>query len=401
MGSLESYDDLGPGLHVLREAEPLKRAGSMAASLRADLCATLPQAEAALSERSELPLVDTTTLGAMEVLAKRIARAERIATRTRERTVIDLGQRLAGTGSGLAVHPTTIRDRAAAVDAARAGLQYAEQALAEHAKAADETLAQQAEEQARQAEREAADGADADDAETHGTPLRARRTRSIGAIVTAFGLALVLLALAVPLWAALLPPFAASLWALWYLRPASGASEADDDDPEGRAEASQLLAQISAAADGAFGPDPVERALGERRTLLEARRDRAIEELRVAQRAWHELAGEDVDIDELEEVVRRYDPQHEDARLLADETAGVRTAEAVLHRFQQRWTAFWRELGAEAPAPEAGEDAVRDLAARVSRPIVLVGPATECAAALARVAPAAPVVVLDGPDALT
>lgn len=394
MSSDATDDDLGPGLHLLREADPLKRAGVLAARLHADLCATLPQAEAALEARSQLPLVDVTTLSTLEVLARRMARAERIAARTRERAVDEIGQRLAGEGAGLAVHPTTIRDRAAAVATARTAHATAEQALASH-------VAQQAEREER-ATAEAAAGAPRltpspepppELQERPGPSLHVRRSRAIGAIVAALGAGLVLLALdAAPLWAALLPALAASLWAMRYLAPRDG-----DDDLQARATTSSYLAEVSASADELFGTRRAAREAEEQTALLTSRRDRAQEDVRVAERAWHELAGADTDIDALEDVVRRFDPQHEDARLLAAETVGVRAAEVVLHHFQQRWLAFWRELGLDAPVAAEGEHAVRALAETVRRPIVLVGPATPLGAELARVAPAAPVVVLDGP----
>lgn len=389
MSSDATDDDLGPGLHVLREADPLKRAGVLAARLRADLCATLPQAEATLEARSQLPLVDVTTLSTLEVLARRTARAERIAARTRERATDEAGQRLAADGAGLAVHPTTIRDRAAAVDAARAAHAAAEQALATH-------LDAQAELEERAAAEGAAAAAPPPPGAGHGHPgpsLHVRRSRAIGTIVAALGLGLVLLAVdAVPLWASLLPALVASLWAMRYLAPRD-----DDDDAEARATTSSFLAEVGANTDELFGVRRAARDADEHTALLTSRRDRAQEDVRVAERAWHELAGADTDIDALEDVVRRFDPQHEDARLLAAETVGVRAAEVVLHHFQQRWLAFWRELGMDAPVPAAGEAAVRALGERVRKPIVLVGPATPLGADLARVAPAAPVVVLDGP----
>jgi hypothetical protein len=390
VGTHTSYEDLGPGLHVLREAEPLKRAGPMAANLRADLCATLPQAEAALTERSGFPLVDASALSTLQVLARRVARAERIAARTRERAVTDVGHRLTGAGAGLAVHPTTIRDRAAAVDVARLDLAAADRALADHAAAvaaAEDNEAAEAAAAAADAEAAAAQRT----AASRGVSTT-RRSRAIGIIVMSFGLALVLVAVGeVALWVSLLPVLVACFGTMRYLRPTP------DAEDEGWEEASSLLSQVSASADEAFGIRWASREHEGEGTLLRARRDRAQEEVRVAERAWQELAGEGVDVSELEEVVRRYDPQHDDARLLADETVGVRTADVVLHHFQQRWLAFWRELGLDAPTAEAGEEAVRALAARVSRPIVLVGPATVRGSDLARVAPAAPVVVLDGP----
>lgn len=389
MSSDATDDDLGPGLHVLREADPLKRAGVLAARLHADLCATLPQAQAALEARSQLPLVDVTTLSTLEVLARRTARAERIAARTRERAADEVGQRLAGDGAGLAVHPTTIRDRAAAVEKARAAHAAAEQALATH-------LDEQAEREVRAAAEAAATPPvpPAAGHEDPGPSLRIRRSRAIGAIVSALGLGLVLLAVgAAPLWVALLPALAASLWATRYLAPADG----DGDDERARATTSGFLAEVGASTDELFGARRARRAAEEQTMLLMSQRDRAHEEVRVATRAWHELAGADTDVDALEDVVRRFDPQHEDARLLAGETVGVRAAEVVLHHFQQRWLAFWRELGLDAPVPAAGEAAVRALGEHVRKPIVLVGPATPLGAELARAAPAAPVVVLDGP----
>jgi hypothetical protein len=390
VGTHTTYDDLGPGLHVLRELEPLKRAGAMAAQMHADLCATLPQADAALAERTSLPAADASTLSTLQGLGRRLARAERIASRTRARAVADVEHRLAATGAGLAVHPTTIRERAGAVDSARAELAAAQRAVDEHAA----RLVAAEEEAQREAAEAAAHAAAPADAEGGGPVASPRRFRAIGLLVAGFGVALVLLALQVAAWAALLPPLVAALVSLRLLRP----PEHDEDDAEDRREASSLLSQIAASTDELFGARRAARELEEQSALLQARRGRAEEELRVAERAWQDLAGEGVDVSELEEVIRRFDPQHEDARLLADETVGVRTVEVVLHQVEQTWLAAWRELGLDAPAAVEAEAAVRDLAARVSRPIVLVGPATERAEDLALAAPAAPVVVLEGPS---
>jgi len=390
-----TYDGLGPGLHVLREAEPLKRAGVLAVNLRADLCVTIPQAEAMLAERRALPRVDPATLANLEGLARRIARSHRIAHRTRERAEVEVGQRLATAGTGLAVHPATIRERAASVERARAALAEAEEAIraaevalvqakerleADRIAAVDVAAQVEADRQAQAAQRVAA-------------ALRARRARSIGAIVASFGLALILLAIGVPLWAALVPALLTSLWSASYLRP----RPSDGDDARDREQASDLLTFVTASTDDLFeGRRPLGE-LDERKSSAEARRSTAIEELRLAERGWHELAGEGVDVGQLEEVVRRYDPQLEDARLLAAQTVGVRTADLVLRQVRERWEALWTELGLEPPGPEAGEAEVRELATRVSRALVLVGPATARAEDLAHAAPAAAVVVIDGP----
>jgi len=399
VGPHATFEDLGAGLHILREAEPLQRAGTMAVSLRADLCVTLEQADTALEERSRLPRLDPETLGLLEGLARSVARAQRISNRTRERAVVEVGQRLAGTAVGLAVHPATIRDRAATVETARAALADAEQVLAD----------QQAEAERLRAEREAAAEAESireaeaalerevEEESRLRTFVGARQSRALGSVLAAFGMGLVLLGLGVALWAALLPTLAASLWATYYLRPNEAVPEVDDEaELRARQEARDMLAMVASATDEAFVGT---RQKEHEQTLarVTTQRDLAAERLRVAQRAWEELAGEDVDIADLDEVVRRFDPQHEDARLLASETVGVRTTEIVLQQILERWEACWRELGLDAPSAEWGEEAVRELVERIGRPIVLVGPATERGEDLVRAAPSAAVVLIQGP----
>lgn len=390
-----TYDALGPGLHVLREADPLKRAGVLAVNLRADLCVTVPQAEAVLAERLALPRIDPATLVSLEGLARRVARSRRIADRTRERAEVEVGHRLATAGTGLAVHPATIRERAASVERARVALAEADQAVTDAAAAVAEAEARRQADAALAAENAATIAADREmlAARRVSATLRARRSRAVGAIVSAFGLALILLAVGVPLWAALVPALLTSLWSASYLRP----RPSDADDVRDREEAADLLTLVTASTEDLFdGPRP----LGEvdrQRSLAERHRATALEELRVAERSWQELAGEGVDVSELEDVVRRYDPQLEHARLLATETVGVRTADLVLRLVRERWEALWSELGLEPPDPEAGEAAVRDLTAQTSRPVVLVGPATAWGEDIARAAPVAAVVVIDGP----
>ncbi len=391
-----TFDALGPGLHVLREAEPLKRAGVLAVNLRADLCVTVPQVEAMLAERLALPRIDSAALVKLEELARRVARSRRIADRTREAAEVEVGHRLAASGTGLAVHPATIKERAASVEGARAALVEAEQEVLVAAAALAQ--AQESYEADKVAASEAAAKAEVDreaqSIQHVASMLRARRSRSLGAIVSSFGVALILLAVGVPLWAALVPALVSSLWSVSYLRP----RPSDGEDIRDRAEAFELLTLVTTSTDDLFeGRRPLGE-LEERSSSTEARRATAVEELRVAERSWQELAGEGIDIGELEAVVRRYDPQLEDARLLAAETVGVRTADLVLRLAHERWAAVWSELGLQSPDPDAGEAEVRELAARVSRAVVLVGPATARAEDLARAAPAAAVVVIDGPS---
>lgn len=401
MGPNTTFDDPGAGLHVLREAEPLKRAGTMAVSLRADLCVTLDQADTALRERSGLPRLDVEMVRLLESLARSVARAQRISNRTRERAVVEVGQRLAGIGSGLAVHPATIRDRASVVEASLAALADIAQAVVDHqieaerVKAELEAAAAAADAQAEQS----AVRRLAEQTNRVRTFLRARQSRALGSVVAAFGAGLVLLGFGVSLWAALLPTLGSSLWATHYLRPVDVDLD-DDEELQARQQASELLSMVAMSTNGASsGTHGHEQEEALARVITE--RDLAAERVRVAQRSWEDLAGEGVDIAELEEVVRRFDPQHEDARLLAGETVGVRTTEVVLRQILERWDACWRELGLDSPSPEWGEEAVQELIARIGRPIVLVGPATARGEELVRVAPTAPVVVIQGPDGMS
>ncbi|MGK2949242.1 MAG: hypothetical protein ACSLFP_11750 [Acidimicrobiales bacterium] len=395
MGSDESIEqgELGPGLHVFEETYPLKRAGHLAARLGADLCATLPQVVAAIEARAGLPAVDAEALEELRSLAARLDRARSIVAATHARAVDDVAGRLTPTGAAVAVHPSTIRDRAAVVEAARAVLAEAEQALTSHAA----TRAERGE----QADRAAAAGAEVaphpesvaviDPAEPArpATPTSVRRTRAIGVIVIAGGAGLVLVALELaPLWAALIPLLLACLWAMRYLQP----PEVDADV----AATTSLLREVASATDDAFG---TRRASARDGTgaLLSARRDQAQEQVRVAERHWHDLAGADADVAAVDDVVRRFDPQHQEAQEVAAGTVSVRAATTLVARLTERWQLAWESRGGTAPEPVEAQAAVARLEALAVRPVVLVGPAVDRAEDLVMAAPGAPVIVLDGP----
>lgn len=391
-----THDELGPGIHALSDEDPLARASAMAVELRAELCVTVKQADAVLASRSALPRIDAELLDTARGLATRLARAERIATRTRERAALEVGERLAGSAGGLAVHPSTIRDRAATVERAQASVADAEQALRDHE--ADMAAFD------RKVEAEvsvAAERADQEDRHLRAEHLRrsndaVRRTRirTVVVLLVSVAVGATLVAAGVPWWSAALPAVLAVAWAVNGLRATDAA---DDDDVESRLAVSSLLSQVGTTADELFQSRRAESELGQQASLLEARRDRALEELRVAERSWRELAGDEVGIDQLDEVIRRYDPQHEDARLLAAETVGVRTTEAVVRQFEERWLALWDKLDRPAPAAADAEAAAEALVGELARAIVLVGEATARVDALAEASPAATIVVLNGP----
>lgn len=373
----------------------------MAVQLRADLCATTEQADSVLASRAALPRLDAKELDAARSLARRLARAERIASRTRDRAVAEVGERLASTSGGLAVHPSTIRERAAAVERARAAVAEAEQALADHeadVAAIDSRLVAEAALAAERADQEARHLRA--EHQHHTNRALARERMRLGVVVVvALAVAATLVSTGVPWWSAALLPAVVVTWVIKQLR---SSHDVTDDDLEGRLEASSLLSQVGANADELFNARRAESELGQQSSLLEARRDRCLEERRVVERAWRELAGDDVDIDQIDDVMRRYDPQHEDARLLAAETVGVRTTDAVVRQFEERWQSFWAGIDRATPQVSEAEAAAERLAEEVARPIVLVGDAVSRADALAEAAPAATIVVLtesvDEPD---
>lgn len=391
---MEAHDDLGPGLHRVRAADPQEEATALAARVDGVLCATGDEVEAELARRrSNGHAVSPDRLASLELLARRLERATRIADRTRVRAETEVAEQLAGAGAGMTVHPTTIRERATAVAGARRVLEEADAALA-----AASIEVQPAPETPPPMEVPAEERHDlAPEHRVHGTGASAgtRRHRAMGVVIAAFGLALLLLGLqATTLWVALVPVLAASLWATRYLRPATAARQ-DRQDRQDRQEASSFLAQVGASTDELFGTRRPAEADDDGRSLASVRRDRAVEELRVAERAWHELAGPDTDVDQLEEVVRRYDPQHEDSRLLAGEVVGVRAADVVRHGLEQQWLAAWREVGAEPPAIAAVGQAVQALRTARAPAVVLVGAAVDRADAVAAAAPATTVIAVE------
>jgi hypothetical protein len=117
-----------------------------------------------------------------------------------------------------------------------------------------------------------------------------------------------------------------------------------------------------------------------------------MEDVRVAERAWRSLAGDDP-VEDVEAVVRRFDPQHQDALAVAQETVGVRAVSALLSRALERWQEGWRAYGFDQPAVAPGR--MPSVVERGGKAIVLAGGAVERAEAIASAAPAAPVVTVE------
>lgn len=345
MGSPVSERTFGPGLHVERDGQPLVRAQQLARTLGGRLCTSVEEADVLLGDLASLPPLPPEALGVLGALAERVAAAERIVDRTVDRAAEAVGERLAATGSGMAIHPSAVRERAATVIAAR-----------EAAAAAEERL------RAGQVEAEEAQAA------------------ALAALAAGSGSGSARSAVASTLDE---PP--ARRRRLFSFRRRR---EPEEDTTE----STSLLQQVAAATDEAFGQRVAATARDDHLLLLKAQRDRAVEDVRVAERAWRDLAGDDP-VEDVEAVVRRFDPQHQDAIEVARETVGVRAVGSLLSRAMERWSEGWRSVGFEEPAVEPG--AMAGVVARSATAVVLAGRAVERAEAIVVAAPAAPVVAVE------
>ena len=335
---------LATGLHVTAVIDPLGHATHMTAVLGADMCTTPRDVDALLVEREAFPRLSRDDLEALRGLARRVAAAQLVTDRTVERAAVAVGERLAERGTGVAIHPSAVRERAAAVVTAREELQVAEQRL-------------------RLGEADVA------------------RAPVLGPDP------------AVPVSPAPPLPMPAPRQRLRLL-PFGRRGRARREDEEDTSESTILLQQIAATTDEAFGSRRASVAQDQRLLLLRAQRDRREEELRVAERAWHDLAGED-SADDAEAVVRRFDPQLRAAVEVAQKTVGVRAVSTWLESALRAWEEAWRALGLDPPATvDQGE--VERMVDQLARPVVLVAAAVAHAELVVLAVPAAPVLVIEG-----
>lgn len=331
---------LDPGLHVRKYADPPRQARKLAQSLGAELCATKQEADRLLAELTDFPALTAEGLVVLRGLTNRVAAAQRIVDRTVDRAAADVSERLAAVGTGIAIHPTAVRDRAAALLATRRELDEAATRLQV---GQDEAAASAA------ARAEAAAQAPAwNDAVAEGDEPRSPRRRFFGR---------------------------------------RGRARTYEDDTS---ESTSLLQQVAAATDEAFGARRASDARNDHLVLLRAQRDLAEERVRVAERSWRDLAGDDP-VEDVEMVVRRFDPQHQEAVAVAQDTAGVRAVSTLLLSATDDWEKGWRSFGLEPPDSVDLEWFAR-MEACLARPVVLVGDAISAAKRIATAAPAAAVV---------
>ncbi len=340
----------GPGLHVERDPRPLVRAQELARVTGGRLCTSRDEADALLGDLATLPTLPAEALSVLSSLAERVRAAERIIDRTVDRAAEAVGERLAATGTGMAIHPSAVRERASTVLAAR-----------ESAAAAEERLrtAQDHAEEARAAAAAALASAPA----TAPSPSQVASTLDE-------------------------PPGRRRFFSLRRRRAVV----------EDTRESTSLLQQVAAVTEEAFGQRVAAAARDDGLLLLRAQRDRAMEDVRVAERAWRDLAGDDP-VEDVEAVVRRFDPQHQDAMTVAQDTVGVRAVGALLDRALDRWREGWSAIGFDEPAVQPS--AMAGIVERSAAAVVLAGGAVERADAIVVAVPAAPVVAVEPAGDLT
>lgn len=369
---MHSPRELGPGIHRFEGPGSAARAAELSALPGVVTCESDDAVDQLLRAGSDG--VTGSQVEELRSLAARAVRARGIAERTYRRAAAAAGGRLAG-GTAVAIHPDAVRTRAAAVVAAREALVEAERAIGEHdASTPPSTQA----------------GAEAPEvtAEESALHLRARRNQAVGSLVAAFGLVLVLLATGVlPLWAALIIPLGASILALRMLggspRPA----------PEA-AEPRSLLDDVDSFTGAGAGAGALDAA----RARLEVTRTLAEEDLRVAERSWHDLVGPDQAVEDVDEVVRRFDPHHDAAEEVAVESLSVRAMATAAGRLAEQWSARWEALGRSAPGLDddpAVEEALSELQRETGPATVVLSAAVASRAdEVAQVLPEAAVVVV-------
>jgi hypothetical protein len=329
---------LEPMLRIQVDDDPTARAGQLAEELGADLRSSEAEAVALLEELSAFPPLGADALDQLRGLSDRVTAARRIVERTTDRAAADVAERFAASGLGLAVHPVAVRDRAASVVAAREALQGAEERLAA-AEADDET--------------EVAIEVDPPEP-LPPVPARAepppRRRR-------------------------------------WFGRARERRYE------EGVRETTSLLHEVMANTEEAFGARRASEARTIATDLLRAQRDRALEDVRMAEHSWRDLAG-DADVEDVDVVVKRFDPQHQEALVVAEESVGVRAVGALLQQAISRWDEGWRSVGLDPPE-SVDPEWVDQMAERMTQPVVLVGGATAYAEQVLAAAPAVPVLAIE------
>ena len=299
------------------------------------------QIEALADNGDDRPDLDDATLAELRDLAAMLGTTERIRTRTEVEFTETLNRRLSAS-SGMAVHPASIKQAAAAVVDAEAEVGAIDEAIA--------GLGERPEPEQIVLDSPTTVPEMFDDEGLE----RQRRSRAFAlGVGTIFaGAALAMLSIGV---AVIIPisVFVAGLLIAGVVMVRSRTGRKD----RGAAEASALLVAATGNAERSTEAAARDRLAEEewlaRRSQLDADRERGIEHVRSARRHWETLAGPEADPHDLESVLRMHDPQFVITDAATRTSPTVRTVNAVHRKAMARWKIAWAALGyEEAPAVE-------------------------------------------------
>lgn len=324
-----------------------------------------------------------TTVATMRSLLARIDAATRLVEASR-----DDARARAGAASGLAVHPTAIRDAAADVIDARAGVAAA-QADVERLATAPDGAGAAVRDGGEHSEIAGAEHGDQGDDPTDPPPSTGERsgwrsfidreaidreeTRQAAAVV---GISVVVGIVAIVVTGsavALVGPGFAVCWAVVLV-------VRQRDDAYDEEIASRNLANVSRMADRAYGgaglPAVEEAQPSELMSATRALSD-ASDRLAFAEASWRALVGLNADVDDVESVVRARDAQYGVNEAVVAELPSVRAAAAHGRRLRAQWKLAWWALDRPVPWGKAANRALDALEGRgiteVSVPSHVVG----------------------------
>ena len=356
------------GVRVLVNPDPATLGARLAEDFRGDLIFDLESARAGFAARAEagrvepvvlddeeldrllrqadeiaaagdLPSIDEGAVAELRELAAALGTTERIRTRTELEFTEVLNRRLSAS-SGMAVHPASIRQAAAALTEAEAEANNVETTIDE--------LGERP--KPEQVQLEAADTVPAmfDDEGLE----RQRRSRAfalgVGTVFAGTALAMLSIGIAVVIPIAV---FVAGLVIAGLVMLRSRSTRED----RGAAEASALLVAATGNAERTTEAAARDRLAEEewlaRRAQFDAARERALERVRSARRHWETLVGPDADPYDLDAVLRMHDAQFVITDAASRTSPTVRTVNAVHRKATARWKIAWAALGIETPPP--------------------------------------------------
>jgi hypothetical protein len=374
-------------VRTVAAGEPLEQARQIAAELDGDLAENAEAARAGVTARLEAARrlaadranpggVDPATIGRLRVLGAALERAERIRSQTEVSVSDSLAKRLS-IGTGLTVHPSSLRTAANAVLVAERGEQAARARLDALGPSPEHNQSIGVEMPMRHD----------DDSEDRGAASRTRLLAVGLAAVVVGATAIAAGADLVPVWVFAVGSGLALLVALIIVRR----GRASRAEKSARRQASESLDLAAATAQRAGGGiEAIDEWTG-KQAALTAQVEVAATEHRAAVRAWEALAGPGADAYDLDAVLHARDPQHQIAPSSLTASPAVRTANAFHRRALARWRVAWAALGVDVPPePDGVDDALARLhlpeaqsrdpdqrfadVALVTRPLVLVDP---------------------------